>query len=431
MKKLKNKFIIIIIFIIALIVCFQVFIAYSHSNVDTNSYVKLVKWNGTLNEIRLINGQSNILKSGDKVRVIWESSLAVIEWWDGSLTRLWGNTKISIEENAVSRDYTNINISFDLIAGKTWSNVVSFIGSDSSFTQTFNGLEAWVRGTIFDVDLEKDFLHVSDHLVALTDDSGKNILLNEGEAINLETLSRIDISEFIANIEDAAWSQLNKEFDEEYFLDLKQKLEQATLWSNSFLFLLDFISPKYRILNSLDNSDSYEDIAVLIEKLDVQEKQKVYKAVLSKYQWINFVSANDFAAYKKKIFYKKALIALGDNQWDTQRLVQSSAFDIQDIIWSGDTQWLKETFGLLNENKDILQDVDVSFLSGWLEYIPEGLREEFIQSFGDISSIFNFDTSTVKNINTDSIWDVLDNADGAIQDFLDKNVGGLLKNLAQ
>lgn len=78
-----------------------------------------------------------MLTSGDSIRTIGKESLAVIEWGDGSITRLGGNTKISVGNNEVSRDYTKIDISFDLIAGKTWSNVVSFISGDSAFTQTF------------------------------------------------------------------------------------------------------------------------------------------------------------------------------------------------------------------------------------------------------------------------------------------------------
>jgi hypothetical protein len=70
MKKLGNKFILIVIFIIALIVCSQVFVAFSNSNADTNSYLTLVKGNGTLNDLRLTAQEEYVLTTGDKVRVI-------------------------------------------------------------------------------------------------------------------------------------------------------------------------------------------------------------------------------------------------------------------------------------------------------------------------------------------------------------------------
>ena len=70
MKKLGNKFILIVILIIMLIVCFQVYIAYSNSNVDTNSYLTLVKGNGTLNELKLNVEEEYLLVPGDNIRVI-------------------------------------------------------------------------------------------------------------------------------------------------------------------------------------------------------------------------------------------------------------------------------------------------------------------------------------------------------------------------
>jgi uncharacterized protein YxeA len=63
MKKLGNKFILVVILIIVFIVSLQVYRAYSNSNVDTNSYLTLVKGNGTLNELRLNIQDEYILSS--------------------------------------------------------------------------------------------------------------------------------------------------------------------------------------------------------------------------------------------------------------------------------------------------------------------------------------------------------------------------------
>jgi hypothetical protein len=431
MKKIGNKFILTVILVILFIVCFQVFIAYSNNNNDTNSYLTLVKWNGTLNEIRLSPEREYVLSAGDKIRVIWDSSLAVIQWWDGSLTRLGGNTKISIQQNEISRDYTNINISFDLIAGKTWSNVVSFIGNDSSFTQTFDGIEAWVRGTVFDVNLEEEFIHVTDHQIELKDISGNSFMVSEWKTLSLNDFSLLDISEFISSLEDSTWRELNKQFDNEYLEILKSNLSQSFNTKLSFLFVLDFISPKYRILHELNTAENYESIEVLLEKVTDSKKQNVYKAVLSKYQDINFVGAWDYEAYKQKLFYKKALITLSDNNSDTERLLQSSAYDLEDIITSKGLNGLSETISLLGENKDIVKNIDMSFLSGGLEYIPEDLIVEFKNNFEDLSDILNFDMNAIKDIDSNSLWDLLDSTDDVIGDFLDKNVWGLLQDIAK
>lgn len=428
MKKLKNKFILGVIFIIAFIICFQVFVAYSNDKNDTNSYLILIKWNATLNEIRLLADTKSVLNSWDKVRVIWESSLAVIEWWDGSLTRLWWNTKISIQQNQISRDYTNINISFELIAGKTWSNVVSFIGKDSSFTQTFDGIEAWVRGTIFDVDLEKDFIHVSDHAVDLKDNAWNTVRLNEWEILSLDKFSLIEVSEFINSLQDEAWKSLNQQFDREYLDSLNKKVQTSLQENNPFVFILSWVSPKYGLLYTLDTATSYESVEKYINKLSDKSKSDIYTYILSKYQWLNSISPENQEMYMRKLFYKKALVSLTSQNDEAQRLLESSAYDAQDILESGSTQWLRETLGFLNENTRKLSGVDISFLKGWFEYIPEDLRDEFWKSFQNIEKILDIDFNS---IDKNSLWEVLDGADNAIQNFLEEKAGGLLKQVIQ
>ncbi len=430
MKKLKNKFILWVIWVIALIIFSQVFIAYSHRNIDTNSYLTLVKWNGTLNEDYLKQKSKYKLSSGDKIRIIWEASLAVIEWWDGSLTRLGGDTKISIDKNKISRDYTNINISFELIAGKTWSNVVSFIGKDSSFTQSFIGMEAGVRWTVFDVDLTKDFIHVSDHQVELKDNNGKIITVGERASLQLSNLTFLDIQEFIENFQNNAWIQINTDFDTAYFESLKKNLSEELESKTPFLFIMNLFSPKYKIIHELNTAENYENIERLLIKLPEKKRKSVYNAVLSKYQSINFVSVNDYEFYKRKVFYKKALISLAENKQDREQFIRSTAYDLQDMIRTRSSLGMKEVLSLLSENKDILKNIDVSFLKEDLQYIPEGLRKEFKTSFEDIQNIFEFDINLKNLPNLENIWNtaknLLKNADKWAQDFLNKSAKNIL-----
>lgn len=425
MKKIGNKFIIAVILIITVIVVSQVFAAYSQSSRDTNSYISLISGNGTLNEIRLREDEKNILVSWDTIRIIGESSLALIEWWDGSMTRLWGNTKITITQNEISRDITDINISFDLIAWKTWSNIISFIGSDSSFTQTFDGIEAWVRGTVFNVDLEKQFVHASDHSVELTSQQWKKIILSEWDVLNLASFSLVEFSEYIKNLQDAAWIELNENLDQNYISELILDLESSFASSNPFLYLMRFISPTYAILYVLDTYQDDEDVHTYISSLSLDTRERVYPDVLSRYQDINFISSLD-AAYETKLRYKKALVNLDVNQENSQRLVLTSAFDLQDIIDSWSTRWLKETLQFIQVNAASLDRENLNILKWWLDYIPEGLLEEFSENFNALWKILNIDFSQIQNINSWTFWEVLDTTDRVIQDFLEENVGGLL-----
>ena len=70
---------------------------------DVNSYVTLVKWACTLTRDAkksiLKVSDKNLLKTWDVVSTIWSDSLAVIQWWDKSITRLWWNSRIEIKEN--------------------------------------------------------------------------------------------------------------------------------------------------------------------------------------------------------------------------------------------------------------------------------------------------------------------------------------------
>lgn len=429
MKKIGNKFIIAVILIITVIVASQVFAAYSQSSRDTNSYISLISGNGTLNEIRLREDEKNILVSWDTIRIIGESSLALIEWWDGSMTRLWGNTKITITQNEISRDITDINISFDLIAWKTWSNIISFIGSDSSFTQTFDGIEAWVRGTVFNVDLEKQFVHASDHSVELTSQQWKKIILSEWDVLNLASFSLVEFSEYIKNLQDAAWIELNENLDQNYISELILDLESSFASSNLFLYLMRFISPTYAILYVLDTYQDDEDVHTYISSLSLDTRERVYPDVLSRYQDINFISSLD-AAYETKLRYKKALVNLDVNQENSQRLVLTSAFDLQDIIDSWSTRWLKETLQFIQVNAASLDRENLNILKWWLDYIPEGLLEEFSENFNALWKILNIDFSQIQNINSWTFWEVLDTTDRVIQDFLEENVGGLLNQFS-
>jgi hypothetical protein len=108
-------------------------------------------------------------------------------------------------------------------------------------------------------------------------------------------------------------------------------------------------------LNELNTTDNFETVENKINNLSEKSRKKVYNAVLSKYQSMNFVGASgNYESYKRKLFYKKALISLSDNVIDTKRLIQSTAYDLQDIVESKNTNGIRETLMLLSENKDIL-----------------------------------------------------------------------------
>ena len=436
MKKPKNKFILIVIWIIVCIIFFQVFIAFSHRNVDTNSYFTLIEWRATLNDNFIEIQQRSLLQSGDTVRVIWDLGLAIIEWWDGSLTRLGWNTKIIIEQNQISRDYSTINISFQLIAGKTWSNIVSFIWRDSSFTQTFDGVEAWVRGTVFDVDLDNGFVHVSDHQVELSLEDWNSITLWEWDALDLSSFSLIDLENFINNIQDTAWAELNKQFDNEYFDILKKSLQDSLEDANPLAFISPFTSKKFQLTQALAKSSNYTEIQEILDTVSSSEKDELYAAVLSKYQNINFIKARDYEFYKRKVFYQKTLAFLWSDE-DTQVLVRSSVYDLQDMLEIGDVSAMSDTLWFLSEHKDVLPEIDSSFLTESLSWIPKGLQGEFMDQLDNFNFEGFLDISIPETPSID-VWDLWERAiqgiqsiDTNVQDFVGDAAGNLFDQFAR
>jgi len=423
MKNFKNTFILGVIGVMCLIIGVQAFAAYSHSKRDTNSYVELVSWIAHKNDINLEKELKYILAPWDIITTK-SDSLAVISWWDGSITRLWENTKIEVEQNQISKDYTDIKISFDLLAWKSWSQVVSFIWEDSSFTQNFNGVEAWVRGTIFSVDIEKDYIKVEDHGVLLTGQQWEQVYVEEGSILQISDFSLIELSRFIRELEDKAWSTLNTRLDLQTINSLQKALEEKISKGYSFLFILDFISPKYRIVHTLNSWDDYSDVESLLSELEDSHKEEVYREVLSQYQSFHSVQANNYDFYKRKIWYKKALLFLDSESEDAQGLIRSTSFDLGDIVQNASPQWLSETLSLLSDHEDILSGMDISVIENAMKYIPSDLIDEFKSEFDTIKDLFN------KGIpNIDSPTNILDSADNAIKWFLDDNVGGFIEDL--
>ena len=417
MKKSKNKFIIWIILLVFITLIVQLYLSYFTNKVDTNSYLSLLEWQGTLNEQLLSLNSRESLESWDKVRIIGDSSLALIEWWDWSITRLAGNTKISIGEANVSKDYTKINISFDLISWKSWSNVVSFLGKDSYFKQSFENVEAWVRWTVFNVDLEKQYIHVTDHQVNLKKQDGTEIIISEDKPFSLETFSFVALSEFILTMRDTAWQDINTTFDQKYILGLKDSLENSFKKNNPLTVFLELFSKKYKILKELESGQDFKKIEKWVSGLSIIKKDELYQRVLSDYQSINFVKTVDADLYDRKTLYKRTLILLSNDTEEKEMLLRSTLLDFQDLIKTKNLDNIWETLSIITDNKDLLKNIDVKSIISSEDLIPETLRSMLWDNFEDIKSLLNIKIPT--DISVDSIVDLKDKAEETIADGLD------------
>lgn len=113
--------------------------------------------------------KKNILVD-DKIRTLAESA-ATIFWIDGSITRLGENTSISVLELKKSAGEST-QVDFSISEGKSWSNLARSLDPDSYFKQRFDNDQrvAAVRGTVFEVNVDKGYLHTESHAVVIQDE---------------------------------------------------------------------------------------------------------------------------------------------------------------------------------------------------------------------------------------------------------------------
>jgi len=369
MEKIRNKFIILVFVLIGLIVFVWIYKSFFANSIDRNTYAILIEGKWSINEEMMIKDLKEELEVWDVVKSVWENSLVVIEWWDWSVTRLWEDSSIQVNELYVDKDLLQINLSFELLSWKSWSNVINFMWSKSYFKESFRDIEAWVRWTVFNVDLDNEYISVIKHKITLIWDGLKETTINESEPFSLKTLTFIKIVEFIKNIKDSDFEQLNVKFDKDLLEWLKNKIHE--------------------------NLDGFADLASeQFEALSDENREKLYNTLLSKYQELNFVDSGDEELFAKKIEYKEALISLA---WDDEKvnLIENIIYDFKDSIKSKNYWNLDSILPILNENKEIIDNINVDFWEYFKNIkINDSLNEAFWRNLDYLKNIFGSDFST-------------------------------------
>lgn len=373
-QKLKNKFILILIIFIISILWFQAYKTLKIRNNDTNSYVVLVKWKVKINDYLLKKEERKKLKVWDKV-ITWQNSACVIEWWDWSLTRLWENWKIEIQQLDVSKDLSKINLQFKLVDWKTWSNVVSFLWEDSYFKQNFEDIEAAVRWTIFDVNLTKDYVYVANHEVKVKKWNNQKTI-KQNQAFSISKFSFINLQKFIKNIKDKAWEDFNQKYDEKYFEDLQKNISKN----------------------------------INLEKINKLISENAnYQELLSQYQKLNFIKADNSKLFEMKNKLKEALIQKAPEK-DKQTLVRYSIYDLKDALNSKNLDSIKSSFSIISENKDIVKKL-------WIDFNKD-IFNNIWKYWENIKNFFQSQSSNLKDI----LWEKFNeiNVDFNLDDLWDK-----------
>jgi len=383
MKKIKNKFILFIISLVLIIIWSQLYNVFVYAGVDRNSYVSLVNGEWLINNYKMQLEKKYKLKPKDNIKTIWKDSLAIIKWWDWSITRLWWNSELVVKQADVSDDLIDIKIIFKLNRWKTWSDIISFVWWNSYFYQEFADTTAAVRWTIYEVNLEKDYVYVSSHEVSLRK-NWKEKILKQNEALDIKKFFLIDLFEFIKKYKDSHWQNLNKALDKEFYKNLVKQVQKLNNLSASWIANLSDLSEK--------------------------QKKELYKVLKKQYQQLNFLKP-DSPLYNQKLLLKKYLIQLAPPK-EKQDLILTSLYDFNDILNSKKYNFLKINLEVLWKNIKEIKDVkNINFynyinsdLIKKIE-IPEWLQDEFQKNFNNISKVFD-------------IWEI-DLSNNKITEFID------------
>ncbi|MDP2090917.1 MAG: FecR domain-containing protein [Candidatus Gracilibacteria bacterium] len=405
MLKIKNKFIIFIIMTIIGIVLTLFLSSYLEKNKNVYSYVVLINGEAKLNENSLFVKEKTKLTVGDMVQTIGNDSLVVLEWGEGSVTRLGGNSSIKISELHISSDLSQININFNLLSGKSWSNIVSFFGENSYFKQYFRDSEAAVRGTVFNVDLENDYLYVTNHKIDLTTSNGEKLIINEQEPFDIKTFSFIKLENFIKSIKDKSFEEINKQFDKELILNLRYRLEKDL-----------------KSINKLVNIDIKQALT------DDVKKTELYNKFLYDYQKLNFVQSSDVDLFKLKLEIKDKLLQLSQGE-NKDILINSTLFDFKEIIDSKNYESLDKLLNILSDNKEVLNKFNLNdYLNKSI--IPVDIQNRISDEFGLLKNFFGSSINTLKNINIDveDLKNIQQKADEKGKQILDKISNKLINN---
>lgn len=383
MQKNKNKFIYFIIILIVIIIWIWISISLFFKSVDRNSYLELVSWEWLLNDKVLQIWKKEKLSKEDIIETKTKDSLAIIEWWDWSITRLWWNTKVKIENQFVAKNKDQVNILFRLFSGKTWSNVVTYLWEDSYFNQTYSDTEIAVRWTVYVVDADNDYLQVESHKVELTNKQFGKKEVTENKQLKLSNFEFISLDDFIKFFKDKWFFELNQKLDKEYLLKLSLEVEKR---------VKDFV---YFAGKNIDN-------------LTKEQREKLYKTILSSYQNLNFVSLeNSEKLFNLKIALKEKLIDLAPDI-EKPSLLSTFSYDLKDIFKNKNFWNFEKITDILKENQKYL---DYNNFTKMLENL--GIKFDLWDNLNKL-----IDTFKEKVLNSANYKEFLENFSSQVNDAI-------------
>ncbi|MDD2486988.1 MAG: FecR domain-containing protein [Candidatus Gracilibacteria bacterium] len=403
---LKYKIVILILILIASLF-FIIFGDVNKNNLNAsvvdydkvNPYILITDGNAIIKRdkiIKITKGNKEDIFKGDKIRTLTKST-ATIFWSDGSITRLGEKTSINITDLHFKKETSTSNIKFDIEGGKSWSNIVRYLDSKSSFTETYDNerLAATVRGTVFEINIDRNYVHAVDHSIVIKDNSNnKDYEIPEGKI--RKGLGGLD---FLTDKSlENAWVNWNRKEDFIYVNKL------ITDWRKKIGSSISDIKLKQSIDDLLDGkTDNLKEVkGILNNSFNSENKQELNRFFVNLYQNVNSMP-NDSSTIMLKANLRNEIIDSAkeeDKQEYIKDFLRLNMYDYIDSVnnnFSSSEQKLK---GYINS------------------YTERTLDKEYIRSL-----LKNFDEDSLKKINT-----IFDKINGPVKDIIKEIQDSALHN---
>lgn len=311
-----------------------------------NPYLLVTKWSAIIKRDTIVSLKENekkVLEINDKIRTFDESS-ATVFWPDWSITRMWSKSAITISEMSASKDLSNIKIKFNIEQWKTWSNIVKFMTKNSYFTETydFGNYAATVRWTVFEINLDDNYIHAVNHDVSLIDiknDESYNVQQWLGR--NLSSPKDTTPSEIFNQV----WIAENLKLDNEFLKELLEKwqkqvneaIAKQTIGTNIVTYIKIKLWNKDYLMADVSKSivewggNTLEKIKNIIPELSPEDKLILNEKLSSTYQNIHSLpNSDELALYKSKL--RDLIINTSPNDVKTKLTNDFIKLDIYDYI---------------------------------------------------------------------------------------------------
>ena len=217
----------------------------------------------------------------------------------------------------VANDYSRIELVASLESGKVWSNIVRTLYPDSrvEFHIPKSGTVAGVRGTVFEINLDSNYIHSVDHSVSLSNQIGQLVTLLPGDSVQASNIlakinKKLDTTWTTINTaKDTAFMQIrNTELRETYTRLSASSGGVFDMWDRFMRWVLSFF-PGFDAIPTLSaiSSGNISDMANL--------------PVSTVMRWYQSFQSTDFVQERDQ--FRGVIISLSDNFTNGDQIIES------------------------------------------------------------------------------------------------------------